>query len=378
MNATSSSPVRNRTLFETILHKHVEVYRTCCDAIAAPLLIPLNVLYNGRKYSYVDLGAAFVCRAANSIAVRILGKPVFDEAATKTSGQKNCEKEIVQLRSELSKLDSECFYPEFSQATSQYFDVILPMALAKKIYIPPAVENLLLYELCYIFNSNNSLVFYQTYFLLLYAKYQLDKQTGYRASFCNSRLGKDLAIRFARIQTNIAHALVSKNNVESFFNVEHILLNYFLYIKKNALVEKDAIRNLSVLKEQDTSQKLIGVAIKSLAKSLSYQKEIDQFLAQLSTSSEEDRMIARLAWHKKNNRFSPGLPDPDEMPLSRSNIDKHLDESLSKFLEPVIEQFLNRMAPEFFSKGFFGWLYWLEGKEPIIKYLSTLLIYPST
>src|SRR5262249_39351848 len=109
------------------------------------------------------------------------------------------------------------------------------------------------------------------------------------------------------------------------------------------------------------------------ADSISKQKTIDQFLLTYAECSAKQKFIARLTWHKGNNTLPKGVPDPSQERLTPENLQKKMDESLSEYIHHYVEKYLNKISIKQFNEGILGVIYFLEGKDLLIKLLIFLI-----
>jgi hypothetical protein len=314
-----------------------------------------------QQYTIVDYSLCLTLRATNALSIRFFDVPMVSEEETKTISERQKEQIAILLR---AKLESKPGYVQFSRVAAQYVELIIPKLVAEKLLnILPNPENQLLYQLGLI---------------VRYVNYQIDKQTGYRKAFVDSRLGEAVSRVFTGVKAQVAHATFSKKNLLPFLNVEHLLLELFEKISRPK-------------EPTDRAFNVTALVIKSIASSLVCQKEIDAFLGQYTFHSDEEKMIARLQWHAKNESAPKrikrrlrdentqtedlkALPDPEHVPLDISNVSAKLDEQLTKYLEGEIEELLEKHGPQSLKNGFLGFIYELEGRDLIIKLLTTLFV----
>ena len=124
--------------------------------------------------------------------------------------------------------------------------------------------------------------------------------------------------------------------------------------------------------KKNSPQDLKGILLKTLAKSLSEQKEIETYLDTKEFKTDEERMIGRLHWHKKHNSLPKGLSDPEDG-LLPENLQEKLDEALEKRINGLLKKRLEPITPQSLKKGLLGCVYELEGKDVLMQLLTYLV-----
>jgi len=177
-----------------------------------------------------------------------------------------------------------------------------------------------------------------------------------------SQAGKQAERVYTCIRTQLAYLLTGQPVLEEFINTENLILHL--------------LSNLSQQMRSKSAVPWIEVSFHSLARSVAYQKKIDQFLAPLQEAgnSLEEQFIARLAWHKNHHCLPEGLPDPlkKNERLTPQNLKSKLNESLKQYMEKNIEEVLTLIFPQTFKRGLVGALYALEGKKMLVDLITYL------
>lgn len=340
------------SLFGAIIKVHFWAYRGVCNQIenvagsifnrfiAPPLSFGLN---QARRVTVVDYCYTTSLRAVNHLGEKLLHEEIISEDNRKTLKQKEREQQIIQFREQLG---DETIYPRFCNVTASYINEIIPKIIAEKLgSLPEFAEGLALYRLG---------------LTIRYINYQLNKRTGYRDAAISSLFGQRVTAKYNGLRSHAADFLVGKHNLEPLLSFEHLLLNICAKLKAES--GKD---NLSV--------HLIKRAVRSLGQSLKMQPHIEHFIEKLLLDSPQERFIARLEWHKRNNSLPKGLPNPATTALTPSNLDEELDKALTERINGLVRNLLNNVAPDSLKRGFLGIIYFLEGKDFLVQLLGYLI-----
>jgi len=350
MGVTNRSDLpRTRNPSAFAFHLQMRLYRACSNAVDDVALAALRKLSPpvsagfqfARKADVIDYCYTSTLRAVNKISVRFFSREPMDPEDLKTLGQKKREREIVIYQRTLGENTA---YPDFCRTTAQYINMSIPHFFGEKLSDLPGFG-----EATFLFRINLP---------IRYANYKIDQRSGYRNKLINSLFGKCVQGNYVGYRTRMAHLLLGKHNLEPLINFEHLLLK--LCTTLSGMYERKPTRNLT------------GTLLKSIGSSLAKQEEVDQFLQPMDLHSDDERFIARLEWHKRDQSLPRGLPDPHQISLTTRNLPEKLDEALYDLIEEMVIKLLDRHAI-ISKKSFLRVLYELEGRDVTVHLLTYLI-----
>ncbi len=316
-----------------------------------------------RGYSFIDTPYILMLRAINAVA-KVISSPLFSSDTLLTRKQKERIEDTERMRSQLAAKQVSL---KFCEITGRYIDELIPAIVAEKLSIVPSkAEKLGYYNI-------GIRVPYGLGYLIRYVNYQVDLRTGYRAAVIDSIFGRTFHRIYCGLRAYIAQRVLDKSITSLWGDSEHLLLSLCSKIdtieKANALGDSKKVSKGAL-----ETPKKVAIVLESLACALSQSSEVEAYIKETGADQDShDAFIARLAWHQKKRTLPPGVPDPSKEPLTRKNLPEKLDEALYSYLSELSDRLLSAHVPPRMKKGFFGFLYWLEGKE----FLKEIMTYGS-
>jgi hypothetical protein len=347
----------SRSAFPCMVKLHFIAYRALCNKITDVGLSVINTVvrpeetfesyddFGGylRRFAPIDYTYTTCKRAVNKVSQVATGVELFNSEELKTNNQLQKEREVSEMGEELGK---KTVYPQFCSETAKLVDDLFPKLIGMQmIHIPRIAEQSFFYTLWLPYR---------------YLNHQIDRRTDYRKAMLDSGVFKSMSRWYWFLTSNFSNSLLCKNNVSPILNFEHVLLKICMKVKPK--VEGG---------EQGTT--LIDVVIASVAKSIEKLQECDEYLETLDFDSRREKFIERLEWHRKDQSLPPGVPNPRKVPLNVSNLEEKLDKAMYEYLDEISTMILDELAPKSFKNKFVHLVYWLEGKNGLVKLLSFLI-----
>lgn len=301
-------------------------------------------------------------RTLNKVSQWATHYELFASEELKTHSQREKEQKIEEMRLVMGE-DSP--YARFSRETAKLVNDLFPKIISQQMSsIPLMAESSFMYRLWLPYR---------------YLNYQFDRRTNYRDRVLQLSLARIAERWYTYATTNFAHALLSKENIDPILNFEYVFAKICEKLKPH--IRGEVVRD---------GIKMSDVILGSFARSIELLQKCDIHSQDFCLQS--DAMIARLGWYKKNNALPPGVPDPEDerVRLNSSNLEQELDSALYNYLESLSIDILDKMIPKnydnpfldfiyslgvenAFNNSFLYFLYWLEGKEILMKLLSYLI-----
>lgn len=320
--------------------------RSCCcknidqrmRGVFSKVSLPItSCFYSVSRFAIVDYGHVISLKTLNFVS-KIFCKGMNIQPFESMNKKRKAEN--IERYSKAFLEGSIC--PDFCKITAGSIYEFIPLAIAEQSrVIPSHVENWVLYR---------------AGLTVRYFCYKTNQHTGYRSAVISSATVQRLHGHFSGVCTNLSHAFLGRESLERLVSFEELLLEL-----------------LSKLRNQDAiSKKWAALVFISVGRSLEQQTAVEKYLNRPHFRTEEERLIGRLQWHKKDESLPKGLPDPSS--LTTKNLYENLDQALHERIERLVAIFLKKMSPNSLKQGLFGFLYVLEGRDGLVQVLSHLVI----
>ncbi len=299
--------------------------------------IPRAFTFLRENNSFFDFACTSTLRALNGIGAFIFRTQIFDEIALQTIRERNWDREVKDLRQELSGRPRVL---EFCSVTAQsIYTLILKLGAFGLRKAPEQVEYW---------------AFWRLDWYVRYMYRQFSKQGGKERAL-NTKIATHLQASYQGLATRMTHS-IALPTLQSLANVELLLLKVSQVL-------------LTLSPNHEKSLRLKAALFRRIAKSLDQQRELDK--VRKNRRTEGEKAIAVFDWLKKEGDLPAGLPDPDDS-LFPENLPEKEQKALYGFVSKEISKILSRFAPDFFKTGLTGWAYYLEGDQ--LVHLITLQV----
>jgi hypothetical protein len=232
-------------------------------------------------------------------------------------------------------------YQTFAKVTAVYLKDALPLTLSE------VCEEIPRFTFSYIYYMAGP--FYR------YTWRQAERRLKVSERVLQSQVTKVASRHFCFVRTGICYAFFSER-VQQMVNFES------LFLKMGEKLQR---------KKGSKTLLLFQAVFESLNRSLSLAKKAKEELKEFS--AEEDAMIARLDWYKKQGSLPKSFPDPEKEGINRANLVEKLDEALSLYVGGLSQKLVDKIIPESIKKGVFAPLYYLEGQAALYVFFQFLM-----
>ncbi len=320
----------------------------------------------------IDLGFRSALKLVSKVAQVFSSTPLFSEETLLTIKERqrreDVERKKVFLATSLESAEEkgrdvvlikDCL--SLCKLSGSLIDESIPRVAADILGTVPAVaEENAVYAAWYM-------VPFLPRAFLRYVNYQVQKRLAVRDGLVGSSFVQMLGRAYSSVTSRLTQGVVRKSLTSPWVDFEHIVLTLVTKLQEmqNNMAED--------LKRQDSKTspvpKNVALVLKALASVMSRQDKAEEYIKEKRFIGENASFIARLSWHKENGGLPPGLPDPAI--LTPDNLSVELQKALEKHMAKLMERLLDKFAP---SEMRNNWIYWLEGKDLLIKIFSSMAV----
>lgn len=340
-----------------MVRAHFGAYRAVCNQITGLGLFVINRVIKPeksfsdyeefgtylRKFAPIDYTCVTGRRMANKVSQVLVDQELYSPEELKTNNQQLKEREIKEMS---LKLGEDSAYTNFCKDTALLVDELFPkLVCAQMIGLPRLVEQSFMYTLWLPYR---------------YINYQINRRKDYRQKMIDSDAFKTMERLYWYVTTNFTHSLLCKENVSPILNFEHVLLQLCMKLKPK-------------VEEKNKGTSLTDVILRSVSKSIERLQACDEYLNGLKFDSKREAFIERLEWYRVKGYLPLGTPNPSVDRLNVSNLEDELDRAMYEYLDQISTKILDELVPKKFKNHFVHFVYWLEGKNGLVKLFSYLL-----
>lgn len=338
-----------------MIRMHIRAYRALNDKILDCGLYALNKLARPEEtfQSYSDFGAfatrfapvdytiVTLKRAVNRVCRFAHLSRAFAPRELKTNNQREKKREKQLMRLEMGEKSP---FAQFAKDTANFAYTLFPKVVYQQMLgIPSLAEKSFFYQLSLHYR---------------YFNYQLDRRTDYRNNIVESSMSKTAFRWYCFTVANLIQPLLSKGNVSPILDLEYLLLKICQKLQP---------------KEERPGKKMSDVVIASFARSIERLQQCAIDLKPLPVDSKNEAFIEWLGWYKRHGVLPPGVPDPEKVGLDNGNLEIELEKALYEYLDTISTAILDEIVPKKFKNPFVHFIYWIEGKNGLMKLLSYLI-----
>lgn len=308
--------------------------------------------------SSLDVGFRMLLKTVSTVSKTVSGNPLFAKETLLTIKQRERLADIETKKQILE--DKEVL--SLCRKAGTLVDETIPIVASDILgEVPAWVEGVATY----------SAWAYIPFFSRIgarYINYQLQKRADLYESI-RSAVAHVFGRSYSGLTSRYSEAVITKSLTGPWVDFEHLALIFCTKLQELHMgMEED-------LKRSDPNDpkvpKNVGLVLRALAIVMSRQAAIDAFIKAEGLQDERAQFIARLEWHKRDKSLPPGLPDPSKVTLTPENLSFELKAALMRDMTVVVEKVLNKFAPSGMRNNL---LYWLEGKDMLVKVFTTLFV----
>ncbi|MEM1283351.1 MAG: hypothetical protein AAGG81_07340, partial [Chlamydiota bacterium] len=293
------------------------------------------------KCAPIDYTCVTGRRVANKVSQLVSDHEFFSPEELKTINQQVKEREIKEM---MLRLGEDSTYTNFCKDTALLVDGLFPkLVCGQMIGLPRLAEQSFMFTMWLPYR---------------YINYQLNRRTDYRQKMIDSGAFKTMERLYWHVTTNFTHSLLCKENVSPILNFEHVLLQLCMKLKPK-------------VEEKNKGTSLTDVILRSVSKSIERLQACDECLKSQKCNSN-DAFILRLGWYRSKRYLPPGMPERS-VQLNESNLKSELDKAMYTYLDKISTKIMDELLPKKFKNKFVYFIYWLEGKNGLVKLFSYLI-----
>lgn len=294
------------------------------------------------NYEPIDYLKVTVCRIINKSSEIIFKKNCFNPSSLTTRLQRERREKINEKINRYGENSPICV---FSKTTSKLVYRLIPRMITKISY-----ENLSFLEMQILYKSG---------ICFRYFNYKMNQHTNYRENLIHSKASEIFKKYYFSLFNHLNCLLLQESNVNPIFDFELIFLNLCEKLDQNS--------------KADGYMTMKDVVIKSIAGSLKLASQCEEVIndSKYANYLEDEKMIKRISWYKKNGALPRGICDP--YGLDTSNLAAEMEKGLLKYIEELSYDILDKNQITKNRSLFIQFFYWLEGKDFIAQILKFVI-----
>ncbi len=314
-----------------------------------------------RQFSVIDIPYTTILRAMNYCAESCFRRSLFSEDRLLTHKDR-------QVKAMQKVLENKKCCDTFAHTAASFLQTALAHVAGSQMNLFPSVAG----NWACSWVRINGLFGYYAYGLVgygaLYAKDRINRNVKLDATLSTSPTVMALDRLYCRIRTTFAQYFIGRG-VNYSVNLKHLVLNCLIGVDK--LEKKLALEAKSIPGKMQVPKR-VAALIESLGSVLERHDEIDKEISKMKLDPKsDDAFIVRLEILKTSKGLPPGLPDPAS--IKAGELSKKRDEALLAYGKQLATWFFEKHAPDGLHRGFFGWVWDLEGEYQSIDLAASLL-----